>query len=398
MNRHLLKLMWNKKSTHLLLLIEIFASFLVLFGVSSLIVYNAQNFNEDTGFDYRDVLVVNLDPRNQPDSTVGTTLNLIRDHVKSYPQVSAVSFTGNNAPYSLNSAYTGLTYNQVNLGDVHTYWVELNTPTTLGLDIVEGRWFDQTDQVSKIQSVVINSKLKKELFGNDSAVGKKLYFGSRQDNPSEQAYWKVIGVTGNFKPFGEFQENVTGIFQLRKGDAENLTKTMLVKMRPGTRPSFEQKLVEDLTKITRSWTVDVNTMSKMRQKAHNMTLVPMLLFSTICFFLLVNVGLGLFGVLSMGIAKRRAEIGLRRALGASKSKISYQIVAEMCILASFSILIALFFAIQFPILHVFNITNNVYITSIPISIALIYVLVIACAAFPSIHASHVSPATALHDN
>jgi putative ABC transport system permease protein len=51
-------------------------------------------------------------------------------------------------------------------------------------------------------------------------------------------------------------------------------------------------------------------------------------------FLLINVALGLFGILNVSIAKRRSEIGLRRALGATGRGISRQFVGEMWVLTT----------------------------------------------------------------
>ena len=50
MIRHLFKLIWNRKRTNVLMMTEIFVSFLVLFAVLSLAVYMFDNWRRPIGF------------------------------------------------------------------------------------------------------------------------------------------------------------------------------------------------------------------------------------------------------------------------------------------------------------------------------------------------------------
>ncbi len=49
-----------------------------------------------------------------------------------------------------------------------------------------------------------------------------------------------------------------------------------------------------------------------------------------CLFLCINVALGLFGVLSYSISRRKAEVGFRRALGGHPGSIIGQFTMEGC--------------------------------------------------------------------
>lgn len=123
----------------------------------------------------------------------------------------------------------------------------------------------------------------------------------------------------------------------------------------------------------------------------------MIIFSIIAGFLILNVALGLFGVLWYNINKRKGEIGLRRAIGASGSSVSLQLVAESFVLASMSLIVGVFFALQFPLLGVYNVPSAVYLTAILLSVGFIYILVILCALYPGKQAAAILPAVALHE-
>jgi putative ABC transport system permease protein len=114
-------------------------------------------------------------------------------------------------------------------------------------------------------------------------------------------------------------------------------------------------------------------------------------------FLIINVALGLFGVLWYNINKRKGEIGLRRAVGATGNSILWQLVGEAIVLSTLSLILGSFFAIQFPLLNVFDLQANIYITAIGLAILFIYVLVVACAIYPGKQAAAIYPAVALHE-
>jgi len=103
-------------------------------------------------------------------------------------------------------------------------------------------------------------------------------------------------------------------------------------------------------------------------------------------------------VLWYNINKRRGEIGLRRAVGATGSSVSMQLVVEALILSTFSIIVGVFFAVQFPLLNVFDLPAGVYVMAIVLSVLFIYLLVLICAFYPGRQAAAVYPAVALHED
>ena len=113
--------------------------------------------------------------------------------------------------------------------------------------------------------------------------------------------------------------------------------------------------------------------------------------------MVLNVALGIFGLLWYNINKRKAEIGLRRAVGATVKDISRQVTIEMFVLASFAIFIGLLITVHFPIFAVFNIDPTIYILSIVFSIIFLFALIYICTVFPGNQAAKILPAEALHD-
>ena len=160
--------------------------------------------------------------------------------------------------------------------------------------------------------------------------------------------------------------------------------------------TFESKLYKFMATSTRG-AVEIQHVSEMRDSKNNETIMPMIIFIIVASFLIINVALGLFGVLWYNINKRKGEIGLRRAIGASGNSVSAQLVSESMILATMSLIVGCFFAIQFPLLNVYNIEASVYLIAMLLSILFIYILVFACSLYPGKQAAGIHPAIALHE-
>jgi len=397
MLRHLFKLIWNKKGSHSLLIIEIWASFMVLFGVLSLIVYNVSNYLEPIGFSYEKVWVLDLN-NNQDTTAIAEKTNQIMQRIRSYSQVESASRMSSNTPFSANTMNNNVEYQKTStMADL--YYTDEVFSKTLDLPLVAGRWYRPEDRVFKSTPVVINKKLQEKLFGDENPLGKVLGkhdTKAEENNDNQESTRRVIGVVDKFKAKGEYMSDAPAIFELI-GKDDTWNKKVLIKTKPGTDATFEAKLVKDLAAMVPGWGIEVSYMTESRANRHNMTLVPVIIFLIISVFLLTNVALGLFGILNLNIARRRSEIGLRRAMGATEGKVTTQFLGEIWVLATLSLLIGLLFAAQFPLLNVFDLAAGVYITAILAAVIIIFVIVTLCAWYPSQQAARIHPAVALHE-
>ena len=360
---------------------------MVLFGVLSLIVYNLDNYLQPIGFEYERVW--NLELANNQD-TIATAEKLQRamQRIRSSREVESASRMSSNTPFSANQMGNSVSYKKVNVG-ADFYSTDSELAKTLDLPMSAGKWYAEADRVSKFTPVVINSKMKEKLFLDENPLGKVVV----QDGKN---YFKVVGVVDKFKAKGEFMADHPALFQLIAKD-DNWASNVLIKTKPGTDANFEARLVKDIALMLPGWGIEVSYLKESRINRHNLTLVPVLIFLIVSGFLLTNVALGLFGILNLGIARRRNEIGLRRAMGATEGKVTFQFLGEIWVLATLSLVIGLLFAVQFPIMNVFDIASGIYITAILAAIIIIFLIVTLCAWYPSRQASRIHPALALHE-
>jgi len=173
---------------------------------------------------------------------------------------------------------------------------------------------------------------------------------------------------------------------------------MLIKVTPDADATFEGDLYKTIASLMKNSNLQIEHLVIKRKLINYFSLVPMIVSLIVAIFLIINVALGLFGVLWYNINKRRGEIGLRRAVGASGKSVSAQLVSESMILATLSLIIGTFFAVQFPLLNVFDLPTDVYVIAIVLSIVFIYFLVFICSLYPGKQAAAIYPAVALHED
>jgi len=393
MIKHLFTLMWNKKKQNFLLMTEIFVSFFVMFAVFTFSVYYYQNYRRDIGFDYEDVWDLGYDiPLGMQDKdSIADFRIALKQVITSQPEVIGATFSSVNIPYGNASIGNGFTHNKIDWG-TEGYTVDDNYQKLLNIPLKEGRWFTRADDVFTERPVVINETFKQQVFGDAPAVGKII-----GDAKVAGDNMKVIGVAGDIKDKGDYLGPIMAMYK-RIDTNYSGGGSILVKVKPGTDAAFEGRLYKLLSNFMKNKSVDIQHMSKQRDTKNSQLLAPVITLLCIAGFLIINVALGLFGVLWYNISKRKAEIGLRRAVGASGAGISYQMVGEALILSTLALIAGCFFTVQFPLLNVFNIATSTYIIAMVITVLFIYLLVLICAFYPGRQAADIYPAVALHED
>ncbi|SFH34542.1 ABC transporter permease [Pedobacter insulae] len=393
MLKHLFKLIWNKRKQNFLFLSEILVSFLVIFAVFSFLTFYYQNYTKPLGFDYERVWTINYDNGRltKNNDSLQTFYSNLRNSLKAMPQIEEVTYASANFPYSNSTMSTAVKKNGKRFDRVNFYTADENYDKVWNVKLLSGRWFKPEDAVGKNKSIVINETLKTAMFGNGSAIGQLI--GDYED----KAKMKVIGVVQDVKTSGDYWPAGNAVFnRLDTGYLKDI-RNVLIKVSTDADATFESNLYKFMTNNFKNSTIEIGHLSEMRDSKNEVTVIPMIIFMIIAAFLVINVALGLFGVLWYNINQRKGEIGLRRAIGASGNNVSSQLILEALVLATLSLVVGCFFAVQFPLLSVFDVPSSVYVIAMLLAVAFIYLLVFACALYPGKQASGIHPAIALHE-
>ena len=406
MKLYILKGLLKRSQKRITLIIELFFSFLAFFLVLSFIVREINNSKSPLGFDYRNLysLQWDIDETSGNWDSIKKTQEEILEFIKSDPNVE--EYGSCQSSFFFNKGYMNpgqpLQANNVALPptQVNQILTSDDFPFVLGLQILEGRWYGLEDNASKDRPVVLTQNLREQFFGNSKALGEMIDYCGQQ--------CIVVGVCNNIKHKGDYTQPDLTIF-IRNTEVENLqygnwsctscsncgfSNLIKVKKLSG---SFEAGLTRKVaTKFPGYW-IKLFSMEKIHQLYIRRTWAPLVTVFLVILSLFFNVLFGLFGVLWYNISQRKSEIGLRMAVGASKTHVYRQFITEMLLLASVAIIPGVVIAIQFPILNLLNIEPIVYIIAIIAAAILIYGLVTICALLPSARATKIQPAIALHE-
>ena len=403
MIRHVFKLIWNRKRTNFLMMTEIFVSFLVLFAVVALGVYTADNWRRPLGFTYDRVWTIGVDMKQISDDYFDaaqqeTTRQLLLA-VKEFPEIEKSAGTM-LAPYQFGSSNSRYHWHgrQIGFGVAE---VTDGFKDLLGLQVVEGRWFNAEDDGQTYDPVVINQEMRRDLFGGGPAIGQNISADRTPDNSEPERQRRVVGVVAAYREDGEFDgERNYVIYRKTMAAAADIRnrppRNLLIKVRPGTTAAFEERLIKRLQAAAPEWSFEVSTLSSMRDTSIRFAMAPLVAVGLVAGFLMLMVALGLLGVLWQNVTQRTREMGLRRAKGAAKVDVQRQILAEIGVMTTLALLAGLLVAIQFPLLDIiYFVEPRIYAIGLAISVTAIYLLTFACAWYPSRMATRVEPAEAL---
>ncbi|SDS75178.1 ABC-type antimicrobial peptide transport system, permease component [Gillisia sp. Hel1_33_143] len=310
-------------------LIVVQFSIAILLISGTLVLRNQLQFmrNKDLGFNKEQVISFPLNGKKDD----FRTMQLLRNELRSKPGIVSIS-AGNNIlgmgkDHTTSTSVTGFEYKGRQM-KTNILAVDYNYPETVGLEIIEGRSFDNS-RPSDTLSVLINETMARDL--NEKEI-LTAHLGIDGDLP-----YSVIGVVKdfNFQSLDKEVEPLT-IFLNPKWNL----RYAFVKVAPqNLTGSFNDvkaawKKIEPNAEFLGSF-LDEN-IDRTLEKERTMT--TMITSGSVLAIILSCVGL--FAISLLVVSQRRKEIGIRKVVGASVGKITIMLTSDFLKLVGIAFLIA----------------------------------------------------------
>jgi len=197
---------------------------------------------------------------------------------------------------------------------------------TLGIPLLAGRDFQESDMTGSPLVAIVNEKFRRTVLGGGNAIGRT--FLERQAGGRTNKVYQVVGLVGDTK-YRDLRDEFNPIVFVAEG--QNRTpdpdSTMLIRSSEGVSP-----LIAGLKDTGRRVSPEIVLNFSVLRTSVLHGLARERLMATLSGFygalaaMLAMVGL--YGITSYMVMRRRNEIGIRMAMGASESSILKMILRE----------------------------------------------------------------------
>ncbi|MGO3128196.1 MAG: ABC transporter permease [Luteimonas sp.] len=219
---------------------------------------------------------------------------------------------------------------------------------TFGLQLVAGRKFNPDEFVdmgdisreggaARVPAAIINRAMAERLFPGEDAIGKQFY--SWGDAPIP-----IVGVVETLAMPNDSTGpgNATMLFPIRD-DSNGIN--YVIRTDPAQRRQVLDAAVAALKQIDPNRVaVNADLMSDLREKYYREDRAMAMLLVVVCIALLVVTALGIVGLASFWVQQRNKQIGIRRALGATRTQILRYFQIENFLLATIGIVLGMLLA------------------------------------------------------
>lgn len=271
---------------------------------------------------------------------------------------------------------------------------------TMGIPIVAGRGFERTDNASQGKLAIVNQALAKRIWKGQNPIGHRLRPPGGSFGASDDVWHTVIGVAKDVKQRGVNRPAGTEVYiSLDQHDVAppSMNVVMRTTLPAAALSGTIERIVGDVAPgvpVVRLRDMD----SVFAESIRRPRLLAQLLGAFAGLALLLA-AIGTYGVLSYMVTERRREIGIRVALGATRSHVLTQIMKQGLQVTALGVTIGLAGALAVDRLIaslLFGVQPTDTVT-IAFVIATIAVVAVVASCLPAWRASRLDPNVVLRD-
>lgn len=424
MIRHILKMIQSQFRSNTWVLAELLVVFVILWFMTDYFLMQGVLMNRPVGYKLDNVYqaVVSLRSSDNPsfvryeEGSEEPLHNFERlvERIRQHPDVEVVGLSYFSLPYTRSNMTNGVWRDSVQL-NIRSMLVSPDYMKVFGIGTASGGSPEELGAklpaMTNQTDMVVSAGVAETLFGRTDVVGSELIPGG------DSVPRHIVAVT---EPVRNDEYSIGHrhvVFSLLDlpfmcsqwgMDEERFTSVQVTfRVRPGvSSPDYAQKFLREMKRqlmVGNFWVSDVESYQKVRADflANSLETSSRKLFSALGAFFLVNVFLAVIGTFWFRVNRRRGELGLRMAVGSTRSGIQGLMIGEGLLLLTLAALPALLVCLNLVWMDLLSTSVMAAGAGRFLAVSLLTWVVLAFVIFlatwyPSRKASRLEPAEALH--
>ena len=286
----------------------------------------------DAGFQQEGILVVNMDLRRTgiPEERRSAVFAEITSRVAALPGVAS-------AAQAFIVPVSGSGWNNSIVIDAKKYTENVNFNSvspgyfrTMGTPVLAGRDFDERDAPGADKTAIVTQLFARKFFPGAAPLGRTFQIDEAPGRP--QPLYRIVGIVKDTK-YTDLREEMAPLVFFDAAQEEKPDPFLQVVLRSSAPlTSITASVTAALGEVNRNIIVQFQTLPSMVRDS----LLRERLMATLSGFFGALAALiatiGLYGVMSYTVARRRNEIGIRMALGADRRDVVRMVMGEAGVL------------------------------------------------------------------
>lgn len=369
-------------------------------------VYNLTRI--DAGFDRSRLMTfsMTLPMANSDPDTRAQAYQRVLDRLRSVPGVlGTVAMSGlppNRTPDAVATPIENYTSDDGRPFEIIDYYqfVMGDYFGTMGIPVVAGRGFERTDNASQGKVAIVNETLAKRIWKGQNPVGQRLRPPGGSFGASDDVWHTVIGVAKDVRQRGVERPAGTELYvslDQHRVSPPSMNVVMRTTLPPAALSGTIERVVREVDAAVP--VVRLRDMDSVFAESIRRPRLLAQLLSAFAGLALLLAAIGTYGVLSHMVTERRREIGIRVALGATRSDVLTQIMKQGLQVTALGVTVGLAGALAVNRLMaslLFGVQPTDTVT-IAFVIATITVVAVVASWLPAWRASRLDPNVVLRD-
>ncbi|HLN03009.1 MAG TPA: ABC transporter permease [Bryobacteraceae bacterium] len=326
----------------MLVAFQVALSLVLLVGAGLLSATFWKLITQDPGFDRNNVLLVQVDFQNAryPKDRLPDACDQILAALRALPGVRSAS-------YSSITPIAGSFWNEIIHVDGYTpknpddalLFMNGVSPEyfqTTGTPILVGRDFSTGDSKNAPPVTIVNETASRRFFHGVNPIGKGYRMESSDGKPGQLI--EIVGVVKDAK-YGEMREPIKPTGYVPSVQTEYFNANTFALRTNGPASSLIAPVKKTFESINKNIYLEFTTLATQVNESLNRERLLATLSGFFGALALLLAAIGLYGVMSYTVARRRNEIGIRMALGAEQKTIQWMVLREVLFLVGAGLLI-----------------------------------------------------------